>query len=130
MLVLIPGLIVGVFFVHINRGSSAVLGRLMTHVSIGLMQALAFLPLRATRALGWAVGRLLFALIAGRRRVVLTNLALCGCCGGTASSAPLLTNPSRRRLPSCRLMLCVKPRSGKAAAARTASAPVLMAAAH
>jgi Kdo2-lipid IVA lauroyltransferase/acyltransferase len=58
-------------------GLSAVLGRLMTHASIGLMRALAFLPLRVTRALGWAVGRLLFVLIAGRRRVVLTNLALC-----------------------------------------------------
>ena len=58
-------------------GLSALLGRLMTHAGIGLMRALAFLPLRCTRALGWGVGRVLFVLIRSRRAVVLTNLALC-----------------------------------------------------
>lgn len=56
---------------------SAVLGRIMSHASIALMVALAFLPLPFTRALGWAVGRLLFVFVKSRRRVVLTNLALC-----------------------------------------------------
>ena len=56
---------------------SALFGRLVSHTSIALMVVLAFLPLRLTRALGWAVGRLLFVLVKSRRRVVLTNLALC-----------------------------------------------------
>ena len=58
-------------------GLGQVVSRVVTHVSIGLMQLLAFLPLRWTRALGWGLGRVLFVLVRGRRRVVLTNLALC-----------------------------------------------------
>jgi KDO2-lipid IV(A) lauroyltransferase len=49
----------------------------VTHASIGLMQLLAFLPLRWIRGLGWCLGQLLFVLVRGRRRVTLTNLALC-----------------------------------------------------
>ena len=49
----------------------------MSHASILLVQLLALLPLRVTRALGWVVGRLLFVAVKSRRRVVLTNLALC-----------------------------------------------------
>lgn len=41
------------------------------------MQWVARLPLPWVRALGWALGQLLFVALAGRRRVVLVNLALC-----------------------------------------------------
>lgn len=61
----------------LSRVVSRFLGRLFTHASIGLMQLMAFLPLRWIRALGWALGQLLFVLVRGRRRVTLTNLALC-----------------------------------------------------
>ncbi len=49
----------------------------MSHIGIMLMRAVALLPLRWVRALGWLLGRLLFALVRGRRHVALTNLALC-----------------------------------------------------
>ncbi len=42
-----------------------------------LMQWVARLPLSWVRGLGWSLGQLLFVLLAGRRRVVLVNLALC-----------------------------------------------------
>jgi KDO2-lipid IV(A) lauroyltransferase len=42
-----------------------------------LMQWVARLPLPWVRGLGWVLGQLLFLLLAGRRRVVLVNLALC-----------------------------------------------------
>ena len=58
-------------------GLGQVASRLVTHASIGLMQLIAFLPLRWTRTLGWGLGRVLFVLVRGRRRVTLTNLALC-----------------------------------------------------
>lgn len=41
------------------------------------MQWVARLPLSWVRALGWALGQLLFVLLVGRRRVVRVNLALC-----------------------------------------------------
>ena len=41
------------------------------------MQVMAFLPLPVIRALGLALGWLLYALVVPRRRVVHTNLALC-----------------------------------------------------
>ena len=50
---------------------------LLTHTGIALMRLLAWFPLRWTRALGWAVGRVLFVAVKSRRRVVLANLALC-----------------------------------------------------
>jgi KDO2-lipid IV(A) lauroyltransferase len=53
------------------------LGEGVTRLSIGLMQALAFLPLRWIRALGWALGWLLYALVGARRRIVEVNLRLC-----------------------------------------------------
>ena len=58
-------------------GLGQVVSRLVTHASIGLMQLMAFLPLRWIRALGWGLGRVLFVLVRGRRRVTLTNLSLC-----------------------------------------------------
>ena len=58
-------------------GLGRVVSTVVTHASIGLMQLLAVLPLRWIRALGWGLGQLLFVLVRGRRRVTLTNLALC-----------------------------------------------------
>jgi KDO2-lipid IV(A) lauroyltransferase len=49
----------------------------MSRAGILLMRAVALLPLRWVRALGWLLGRLLFATVRGRRHVALTNLALC-----------------------------------------------------
>ncbi len=49
----------------------------MTRVLLWLMRACACLPLPVLRALGAALGLALYALVASRRRVVLTNLALC-----------------------------------------------------
>jgi Kdo2-lipid IVA lauroyltransferase/acyltransferase len=53
------------------------LGNGITRLSIALMQALAFLPLRWIRALGWALGWLLYLLVGARRRIVEVNLRLC-----------------------------------------------------
>ena len=53
------------------------LGNGVTRLSIGLMQALAFLPLSWIRALGTALGWLLYALVGARRRVVQVNLRAC-----------------------------------------------------
>ena len=58
-------------------GLGQVGSRVVTHASIGLMQLMAFLPRRCTRALGWGLGQLLCVLVRGRRRVTLANLALC-----------------------------------------------------
>ena len=49
----------------------------ITRSGITLMQALAILPLSWTRALGTALGWVLYALVGSRRRVVQTNLSLC-----------------------------------------------------
>ena len=49
----------------------------MTHPGILFMRALAPLPLGAVRALGNALGRLLFVAARPRRRIALTNLRLC-----------------------------------------------------
>ena len=51
--------------------------RVLTEAGIIFMKALAFMPLAWIRFLGAALGRLLYRLVASRRRVVLTNLALC-----------------------------------------------------
>ncbi|MHB1199858.1 MAG: lysophospholipid acyltransferase family protein [Polaromonas sp.] len=48
-----------------------------TRAGITLMQALALLPLSWTRALGTALGWVLYALAASRRRVVQTNFSVC-----------------------------------------------------
>ena len=47
------------------------------HPAIGLMRLLAPLPLGGVRALGAALGHVLFALARSRRRIALTNLRLC-----------------------------------------------------
>ena len=44
---------------------------------IGLLRWLGYLPLPILRALGGALGLLLYGLVAKRRRVVMVNLALC-----------------------------------------------------
>lgn len=49
----------------------------MTHPGILFMRALAPLPLGVVRALGKALGRLLFVAARPRRRIALTNLRLC-----------------------------------------------------
>jgi Kdo2-lipid IVA lauroyltransferase/acyltransferase len=49
----------------------------MTRLSLWLVQCVGQLPLRWVRALGWALGLLLWRLVGARRRVVQTNLRLC-----------------------------------------------------
>lgn len=46
-------------------------------LGVALMRVLAYLPLPLLRALGWAIGEVLFVLAVPRRRVALRNLALC-----------------------------------------------------
>jgi Kdo2-lipid IVA lauroyltransferase/acyltransferase len=53
------------------------MGALLSHVGIVFMRMLAWLPLPAVRALGWAMGWGLYVLVGSRRRVVYKNLALC-----------------------------------------------------
>jgi Kdo2-lipid IVA lauroyltransferase/acyltransferase len=50
---------------------------MLSRLGIAVMQLLARLPLAWVRALGWALGWVLYALAAPRRRVAQTNLALC-----------------------------------------------------
>lgn len=50
---------------------------MMGRLAVGLMGLLARLPLSWLRALGWALGRVLFVLAARRRKITLRNLALC-----------------------------------------------------
>ena len=52
-------------------------GTRMTSFILWLMRALSWLPLPVLRALGAALGRLLYVSVPSRRRVALTNLALC-----------------------------------------------------
>lgn len=51
--------------------------RVFTRAGIGLMKLMARWPLPVLRGLGAALGWLLYAVVASRRRIVLTNLALC-----------------------------------------------------
>ncbi|MDO4706088.1 MAG: lipid A biosynthesis acyltransferase [Comamonadaceae bacterium] len=51
--------------------------RLGGWATIGLMHLLALLPLPLLRALGWALGQVLYMLARPRRRVTLINLRLC-----------------------------------------------------
>lgn len=53
------------------------LARLFTHAGIGLMKRMAGWPLPWVRALGAVLGLVLYAVVLPRRRIVLTNLALC-----------------------------------------------------
>ena len=50
---------------------------MMGRLGVGLMRVLALLPLPVLRALGWAIGRVLYVLAVPRRRIALRNLALC-----------------------------------------------------
>ncbi len=50
---------------------------MLTRAVLVLIQWLGYLPLPVLRALGTALGLLLYGLVASRRRVVLTNLRLC-----------------------------------------------------
>ena len=63
--------------------------QVLTEAGIVFMKALAFLPLAWIRALGAALGWVLYRLVASRRRVVLTNLAMC---------FPALSQAERQRL--------------------------------
>jgi Kdo2-lipid IVA lauroyltransferase/acyltransferase len=49
----------------------------MNAVVLGLMLVLRFLPLPLLRGLGWVLGKLLWLTASKRRKVMLTNLALC-----------------------------------------------------
>lgn len=49
----------------------------LTRALLALIRAVALLPLPLVRALGAVLGWLLYLLVASRRRVVMTNLALC-----------------------------------------------------
>ena len=53
------------------------LGRLMSHLGVGVMHVMGRLPLSWVRALGWLLGWVLYGLAVPRRRVVQTNLRLC-----------------------------------------------------
>lgn len=48
-----------------------------SRLTVGLLWLLHWLPLPVLRALGWLLGRLLYALGSERRKVALTNLRLC-----------------------------------------------------
>ena len=50
---------------------------MVSRLGILLMRALALLPLRWVRALGWVLGWVLYALVAPRRRVARSNLDQC-----------------------------------------------------
>ena len=51
--------------------------RLLSYLLLALLWLLHWLPLPLLRGLGWALGRLLYAVGRERRRVALTNLRLC-----------------------------------------------------
>ncbi len=53
------------------------LGRLGSQLGVAFMRLLSPLPLPLVRGLGWALGWVLYALVAPRRKVVHTNLLLC-----------------------------------------------------
>lgn len=71
------------------KAGSLSFGRLATHVAIAFMKALSCLPLSWIRALGAALGWVLYALVGRRRRVVLSNFAAC---------FPALSEAERRQL--------------------------------
>jgi Kdo2-lipid IVA lauroyltransferase/acyltransferase len=53
------------------------MGALLSHLGIAFMRVLAWLPLPLVRALGSLMGRVLYALLGSRRRIVRVNLTLC-----------------------------------------------------
>lgn len=50
---------------------------MISSLGIGFMRAMAHLPLRAVRAMGTALGLLLWAVVVSRRRIATRNLQLC-----------------------------------------------------
>jgi KDO2-lipid IV(A) lauroyltransferase len=50
---------------------------MLSRIGVLFMRLLAPLPLRWVRAIGWALGWVLYAVVPGRRHVVRVNLALC-----------------------------------------------------
>jgi KDO2-lipid IV(A) lauroyltransferase len=50
---------------------------MLSRLGIGFMRLMAYLPLAWVRALGWALGWVLYALAGSRRHVVWVNLRLC-----------------------------------------------------
>lgn len=50
---------------------------MLSHVGVGFMRLLAYLPLAGVRAIGRVLGWLLYGLAVSRRRVVQVNLSLC-----------------------------------------------------
>ena len=50
---------------------------MISHAGILFMRAISHLPLAAVRAMGWALGALLYGLVVPRRRIAMRNLALC-----------------------------------------------------
>ena len=71
------------------KAGSLSLGHLATQAGIAFMKALSGLPLSWIRARGTALGWVLYALVGGRRRVVLSNFAAC---------FPALSEAERRQL--------------------------------
>ncbi|MEI7783050.1 MAG: lipid A biosynthesis acyltransferase [Betaproteobacteria bacterium] len=55
----------------------SLLGKVLTSLGLGVMRLMAVLPLPWVRAMGALLGLLLYALVRARRKVALTNLALC-----------------------------------------------------
>ncbi len=64
-------------------------GHIATQAGIAFMKGLAYLPLSGVRALGTALGWVLYALIRSRRRVVQANFSVC---------FPALSDAERRKL--------------------------------
>jgi Kdo2-lipid IVA lauroyltransferase/acyltransferase len=54
-----------------------VLMRWLSHLGVYFMRLIAPLPLPVVRGMGWILGQLLYLVMISRRRVVMTNLALC-----------------------------------------------------
>ncbi len=75
------------------------LGNVLTGLGLGLMRALGLLPLAWLRALGAALGWLLYGLARKRRHVVMCNLRLC---------FPHLSEAERLRV-SCVACTCMAP---------------------
>src|SRR5207253_200329 len=59
------------------QGTARGAGAVISHLGIVFMRALAHLPLRLVRALGTALGALLYVVVVPRRRIAMRNLELC-----------------------------------------------------
>ena len=65
------------------------LGRLATHLAIGLLKLLALLPYGLTARFGDGLGWLLYKIPSRRKRIVHTNLKLCFLTGATNAARKL-----------------------------------------